>query len=434
MNFWLKSLFKTKSKPTLTATAPDPALMARVIAYRQKNAREALLDQYNDIYLFKLQPPQAWARHSLWATAIVILAFIVWAALFTLDEVTSGLGKVITTSREQVVQSMESGVVAEIMVKEGQRIEQGQPLMRINDVKIGSNMQETKARINALRATSVRLKAESMGKTKLSAADFSGITPDLIQSEIDTFQARRKALEGNLASQLQNLKISQEELQLTEPLAAKGLVSDIDVLRIKRTLAETRGRINEINDKFKADASFELSRIEGDMGSHTATLAGRTDAYKRTIVYSPKKGIVKNIRVNTLGAVVQSGQDILEIVPVEETLLIETRIRPTDIAFLHPGLPATVKLTAYDSGIYGWLEAEVLQISPDTLRDEVKREETYYRALVKTTTTALKSPNGEMLPIIPGMQAQVDIKTGKKSVLSYLFKPVLKIREAFRER
>jgi len=434
MNFFLKFLFKTKPKPAVTANAPDPVLMARVMAHRQQNAREALRDQYNDIYLFKLQPPQAWARHSLWATAIVIVAFIVWASVFTLDEVTSGLGKVITTSREQVVQSMESGVVAEIMVKEGQHVEQGQALMRINDVKIGSNMQETKARINALRAASVRLKAESLGKTKLSAADFSGITADLIQSEIDTFQARRKALEGNLASQLQNLKISQEELQLTEPLAAKGLVSDIDVLRIKRSLAETRGRINEINDKFKADASSELSRIEGDMGSHTATLAGRTDAYKRTIVYSPKKGIVKNIRVNTLGAVVQSGQDILEIVPVEETLLIETRIRPTDIAFLHPGLPATVKLTAYDSGIYGWLEAEVLQISPDTLRDEVKRDETYYRALVKTSTTALKSPNGEMLPIIPGMQAQVDIKTGKKSVLSYLFKPVLKIREAFRER
>lgn len=434
MNFFLKFLFKTKPKPAVTANAPDPLLMARVMAHRQQNAREALRDQYNDIYLFKLQPPQAWARHSLWATAIVIVAFIVWASVFTLDEVTSGLGKVITTSREQVVQSMESGVVAEIMVKEGQHVEQGQALMRINDVKIGSNMQETKARINALRAASVRLKAESLGKTKLSATDFSGITADLIQSEIDTFQARRKALEGNLASQLQNLKISQEELQLTEPLAAKGLVSDIDVLRIKRSLAETRGRINEINDKFKADASSELSRIEGDMGSHTATLAGRTDAYKRTIVYSPKKGIVKNIRVNTLGAVVQSGQDILEIVPVEETLLIETRIRPTDIAFLHPGLPATVKLTAYDSGIYGWLEAEVLQISPDTLRDEVKREETYYRALVKTSTTALKSPNGEMLPIIPGMQAQVDIKTGKKSVLSYLFKPVLKIREAFRER
>jgi adhesin transport system membrane fusion protein len=268
----------------------------------------------------------------------------------------------------------------------------------------------------------------------LTANAFIGIPPELIRHEMATFQARKKALEGNLASQLQNLKISQEELSITEPLAAKGLVSDIDVLRIQRAISETRGRIAEIQDKYKADASGELARIEGDLGAHSATLTGRADAFKRTVLYAPKKGTVKNIRVNTLGAVVQIGQDVLEIVPLEDNLLIETRIRPTDIAFLRPGLPAIVKLTAYDSGIYGWLEAEVLQISPDTLRDEVKREETYYRALVKTTSHGLKRPNGEMLPIIPGMQAQVDIKTGQKSVLSYLFKPVLRMREAFRER
>jgi adhesin transport system membrane fusion protein len=279
-------------------------------------------------------------------------------------------------------------------------VEAGQPLLRIDDVKIGANMQETKARIHALRASAIRLQAEVQGKP-LTANAFSGIPPELIRHEMATFQARKKALEGNLASQLQNLKISQEELSITEPLAAKGLVSDIDVLRIQRAISETRGR---------------------------------ADAFKRTVLYAPKKGTVKNIRVNTLGAVVQIGQDVLEIVPLEDNLLIETRIRPTDIAFLRPGLPAIVKLTAYDSGIYGWLEAEVLQISPDTLRDEVKREETYYRALVKTTSHGLKRPNGEMLPIIPGMQAQVDIKTGQKSVLSYLFKPVLRMREAFRER
>ena len=241
-------------------------------------------------------------------------------------------------------------------------------------------------------------------------------------------------METNLASQLQNLKISQEELAITEPLAAKGLVSDIDVLRIKRSIADVRGRINELHDKYKADASAELARIEGDLGSQSATLAGRADAFKRTVLYAPKKGVVKNIRVNTLGAVVHTGQDILEIVPLEDNLLVETRIRPTDIAFLRPGLPAIVKLSAYDAGIYGWLEAEVMQISPDTLRDEIKRDETFYRALVKTKTTGLKTPQGELLPIIPGMQAQVDIKTGQKSVLSYLFKPVLRMREAFRER
>jgi adhesin transport system membrane fusion protein len=363
-----------------------------------------------------------------------LAVFIAWAAWFTLDEVTSAQGKVITSSREQVVQSMEAGVVTDILVKEGQVVASGQPLLRIDDVKIGANMQETKARIHALRATAIRLRAESQGKQQLSANDFNAIPPDLIRNEIETFQARKKALEGNLSSQLQNLKISQEELSITEPLAAKGLVSDIDVLRIKRTISETRGRIAEIYDKYKADASSELSRIEGDLGSHSATLTGRADAFKRTVLYAPKKGTVKNLKVNTLGAVVQIGQDILEIVPLEDNLLIETRIRPTDIAFLRPGLPAIVKLSAYDSGIYGWLDAEVMQISPDTLRDEIKREETYYRALVKTNTNGLKTPTGELLPIIPGMQAQVDIKTGQKSVLSYLFKPVLRMREAFRER
>jgi adhesin transport system membrane fusion protein len=435
MTKWLQWFFNRHSKTTqANAGGADPALMARVNAYRQQNAKQAVMDQYNDIYLFHLQSPRAWARYGLWSAALVIAVFIAWAAWFTLDEVTSAQGKVITSSREQVVQSMEAGVVTDILVKEGQVVESGQPLLRIDDVKIGANMQETKARIHALRATAIRLRAESQGKQQLTANDFSAIPPDLIRNEIETFQARKKALEGNMSSQLQNLKISQEELSITEPLAAKGLVSDIDVLRIKRTVSETRGRIAEIYDKYKADASSELSRIEGDLGSHSATLTGRTDAFKRTVLYAPKKGTVKNLKVNTLGAVVQIGQDILEIVPLEDNLLIETRIRPTDIAFLRPGLPAIVKLSAYDSGIYGWLEAEVMQISPDTLRDEIKREETYYRALVKTNTNGLKTPTGELLPIIPGMQAQVDIKTGQKSVLSYLFKPVLRMREAFRER
>ena len=435
MNTWLRWLLRQpKASDAAQWATADPGLMTKVNAHRQSNAMQAVYDQYNDIYLFHLQAPRAWTRYGLWCVAGVLVAFFAWAALFHLDEVTSAQGKVITSSREQIVQSMEAGVVSEMLVKEGQSVEAGQALLRIDDVKIGANMQETKARVNALRATAVRLRSEVQGRAQLSVNDFAGLPADLARNEIDTFQARKKALETNLASQLQNLKISQEELAITEPLAAKGLVSDIDVLRIKRSIADVRGRINELHDKYKADASAELARIEGDLGSQSATLAGRADAFKRTVLYAPKKGVVKNIRVNTLGAVVHTGQDILEIVPLEDNLLVETRIRPTDIAFLRPGLPAIVKLSAYDAGIYGWLEAEVMQISPDTLRDEIKRDETFYRALVKTKTTGLKTPQGELLPIIPGMQAQVDIKTGQKSVLSYLFKPVLRMREAFRER
>jgi adhesin transport system membrane fusion protein len=232
----------------------------------------------------------------------------------------------------------------------------------------------------------------------------------------------------------QNLKVAQDEMKITDPLAARGLVSEIEVLRIQRSISETRGRISELQSKFRSDAAIDLARVEAELGSQSATLVGRTDAFKRTVLRSPKRGVVKNMRINTEGAVVQSGQDIMEIVPVDDTLLIETRIRPTDIAFLRPGLPVTVKVTAYDSGIYGWLDGELLQISPDTLRDEVRREETYYRVLVRTRSAVLNTPDGKALPIIAGMQAYVDIKTGQKSVLSYLFKPVLRAREALRER
>jgi adhesin transport system membrane fusion protein len=230
------------------------------------------------------------------------------------------------------------------------------------------------------------------------------------------------------------LKLATEELRITEPLAAQGMVSDIEILRIRRTIAEAKGRMAEMTGKFRADAASEASKVESDLAAQTAGLTSREDSFKRTVLRAPKRGIVKNVSVNTVGGVVQSGQALLEIVPIDEKLLIEARVRPADIAFLRPGLTAVVKITAYDATQYGWLSGSVIQISPDTLRDEVRRDEFYYRVVVKTDQSALSSPAGQRLPIIPGMVAQVDIKTGEKSVLSYLFKPVLKAREALRER
>jgi adhesin transport system membrane fusion protein len=246
--------------------------------------------------------------------------------------------------------------------------------------------------------------------------------------------ARRGALESTISGLQQSLQLATDELAMTEPLAAKGLVSDIDVLRLRRTIAELRSRIAEASSKFRAEASIELGRVEADLGTQNATLTGRADSYKRAVLRAPKRGVVKNMRITTVGGVVQSGQDVLEIVPLDDTLLIETRIRPADIAFLRPGLKAIVKITAYDSGIYGWLEGDLIQISADTLRDDIRREDTYYKVMVRTNSSALKTSNGHHFPIIPGMQASVDIKTGEKSVLAYLFKPVLRAREALRER
>lgn len=433
---WVERLMRRalRSEAQAPAGNPDAALQARVQALRQANARQALHDQLGDIYLMQLQPPPRWQRHGLKAVAATLLLFVLWAALTTLDEVTTGVGKVVPSSREQVVQAAESGVIAEVLVREGQLVEAQEALVRIDDVRLGANLQESQARLNGLQAAGVRLRAESLGAPLAFKPELLKRNPELVRTEQDTYRARRQSLDASVNALQQTLKVAQEELRITEPLAAKGLVSDIDVLRIQRSISETRGRITELQTKYRADAAAELARIEGELGSQSATLAGRADAFKRTVLRAPKRGVVKNIRVTTQGGVVQAGQDILEIVPADDTLLVETRIRPTDIAFLRPGLPATVKLTAYDSAAYGWLDAEVIQISPDTLRDEVRRDETYYRAVVRTHSASLKSRDGRTLPVIAGMQAYVDIKTGEKSVLSYLFKPVLRAREALRER
>ena len=434
---WIERAFGRmfrQSERDAQAGMADPALMAKVKHFRMVNARQALNDQLSDVYLLRLQPPPRYLRHGLKAVALTLFVFVLWASLTQLDEVTTGIGKVVPTSREQLVQVSEAGIVAEVMVKEGQLVEADEPLVRIDDVRLGANMQESQARINGLQAAAIRLKAEAQGAPLKFPAALVKRNPALVKTEEEAFNARRQSLDASIVALNQSLKVALEEMKLTEPLAARGLVSEMDVLRIKRNISETRGRISELKAKYKADASAELSRVEAELGSQNATLVGRTDAFKRTVLRSPKRGVVKNIRITTQGGVVQAGQDILEIVPIDENLLVETRIRPVDIAFLRPGLPATVKITAYDSGIYGWLEGELVQISPDTLRDEVRRDETYYKVIVRTQSASLKTRDGKSLPIIAGMQAYVDIKTGQKSVLSYLFKPVLRAREALRER
>lgn len=251
---------------------------------------------------------------------------------------------------------------------------------------------------------------------------------------METFRTKRLSLESMIASQRHQLEIAQNELALTEPLAAKGLVSDLDVLKIKRSIADNKSKIAEIRGRFVADSASELSKVEAELKSLSAGLVGKKDTLTRTLIKAPKRGIVKNMRVTTLGGVVQSGQEMMEIVPIDDVLIVEAKIRPDDIAFLRPGQESTIKVTAYDSSIFGTLHGTLVSVSPDTIRDDIRRDETYYRAIVKTDKSYLMAPTGKPLPIIAGMHTQVDIKIGQKSVLSYLFKPLLKSREALRER
>lgn len=414
--------------------AEQQALMRKILRLRSENQAQADLDLVDDVYAATLRERQPAVRWGLYSTVLVLLVFVVWAAWAQLEEVTTGSGKVIPTSREQVIQSLESGVLAEIMVSEGDTVEADQPLLRIDDVRQGASVKEGQSKVDALLAAAARLRAESQGGALVFPAEVQRRAPELIRNERETFEARRRSLDASLGAQQQALRLAQDELRITEPMAAGGYVSDVEVLRIKRTLAEAKGRIAELSGKFRAEAAAELARIESELAGQRAGLTSREDTFRRTVLRAPKRGVVKNIRINTLGGVIQPGQDLLEIIPMDDSLLIETRIRPSDIAFLRPGMEAIVKVTAYDSAVYGWLPAKLVQISPDTLRDEVRRDETYYRALVRTDAAALKTPDGKSLPIIPGMLAQVDIKTGQKSVLSYVFKPVLRAREALRER
>lgn len=419
-------------------THPQPSerqsLLERVMRSRAANRAQADLDLMDDLYAAQLHPNQRWLRWGLYMVASVLLVFVVWASLAQLEEVTSGTGKVIPTSREQIIQSLETGVLAEMLVAEGDTVEVDQPLLRIDDVRQNASMREGQTRIDALLAAAARLRAESQGVALNFPPELQKRAPGLIRNERDTYEARRRNLDNSLQAQQQAVRLANDELRITEPMAAKGYVSEVEVLRIRRNLAEARGRLSELTARFRAEAAAELAKVESDMAAQQAVFSSREDAVRRTVLRAPKRGVVKNVRINTVGGVIQPGQDLLEIVPLDDSLLIETRIRPSDIAFLRPGLSAVVKVTAYDSSIYGWLPARLVQISPDTLRDDVRRDETYYRAVVRTDRASLKTPDGKDLPIIPGMLAQVDIKTGHKSVLSYLFKPVLRAREALRER
>jgi adhesin transport system membrane fusion protein len=416
------------------AQGDQQALMQKIVRLRRENQNQADLDLVDDVYAATLRERQPALRWGLYSIVLVMLVFVLWAAWAQLEEVTTGSGKVIPTSREQIIQSLESGVLAEIMVSEGDTVEADQALLRIDDVRQGASVKEGQSKVDTLLAAAARLRAESLGGALAFPAEVQRRAPDLIRNEQQTFEARRRSLDASLGAQQQALRLAQDELRITEPMAAGGYVSDVEVLRIKRTIAEAKGRMSELNGKFRADAAAELARVESELAGQRAGLTSREDTFRRTVLRAPKRGVVKNIRINTVGGVIQPGQDLLEIIPMDDSLLIETRIRPSDIAFLRPGMEAIVKVTAYDSAIYGWLPAKLVQISPDTLRDEVRRDETYYRALVRTDAAALKTPDGRSLPIIPGMLAQVDIKTGQKSVLSYVFKPVLRARDALRER
>ncbi|EGT4951982.1 HlyD family efflux transporter periplasmic adaptor subunit [Cronobacter sakazakii] len=369
----------------------------------------------------------------IWLTLAALVLFFVWAWFATLDEVTVGTGKITPSSRAQVIESLDGGIVNALMVHEGDVVERGQMLARLDPTRFQSNYGEAAARARALRASSERLRSELTGEP-LQFSEESMREPALVARERQLYESRRRNLNETLENLQKTYNLVMAELRMTQPLVAKGAASEVEVIRLQRQAAELKGKMDDARNQFAVRAREEQVKNNADLDAQLQVMAGKADQLDRATLFSPVRGVVKDIQVTTVGGVLQPGGKLMEIVPLEDQLLVETRINPRDIAYIRPGLPATVKITAYDSSIYGDLKGEVEMVSPDTLLDEVKRDQFYYRVYVRTKSAELKNRNGKRFPILPGMVANVEIKTGQKTVLDYLIKPLNKVKEALRER
>lgn len=414
------------------------------------------------------------SRVTVWAVAACLIAALTWANFAVLEEVTTGEGKAIPSSKIQVIQNLEGGIISEIFVREGQVVAKGDVLLRLDDTRFLSNQGESEADRLALIARIERLTAEAEGRPIAMPEEISRSAPQLAEDELALYRSRLQRLHSEqrtLGEQLRqktqelaefrsksqqyrsSLGLLQQELNMSQPLVASGAISQVEILRLRRSVVEVRGSlnatnlaipraeaaINEIKSKveeselaFRSDAFKELNDARTELKKITASSSAIDDRVSRTTVISPVKGIIKQLKISTIGGVVQPGSDMLEIVPLEDNLLIEAKVRPQDVAFLHPGQKAMVKFSAYDYTIYGGLKANLELISADTITDEEGKS--FYLIQVRTEQSHLGSAEHPLL-IIPGMIATVDIITGEKSVLDYLLKPVLKARaEALRER
>lgn len=405
------------------------------------------------------------ARFLLYATVLVLSALIFWASRAELDEVTRGSATVVPSRQVQVVQSLDGGIVSEILTREGQVVTAGQLLLRIDATRFVSSLRENRAQYLALLAKTARLAAIAEGKpftvpekVAVEAADVAAAETRLHETSTHELESAIGVYDQQLAQRRQelneaisfreqsdrNFDLAVQELEQTEPLVASGAVSQVEILRLKREVSKLRGdreqssaqvtraraaiaeakrKREQIELDFRNEVRKELSEASAQLSSLAEGSVGLEDRVKQTEVRSPVRGTVKRLLINTQGGVVLPGRDIIEIVPLDDTLLLEARIAPRDIGFLRPGQAATVKFSAYDFLVFGGLDAVVESIGADTITDDDGKP--FYLVRVRTHRSSL----GDGLPIIPGMLSEVDILTGRKTVLDYLLKPVLRARQ-----
>lgn len=369
----------------------------------------------------------------IWLTAALLLSLLIWAWHFKLVEVSTGTGKVVPSSKEQIIQSLEGGILAHLLVKEGDIINAGQVLAELDPTRTEAMVQESASRMRAAQATAVRLSAEVNGTPLTFPAEVLA-EPGLVRSETALYYSRLDSLKSSLEGIARSQALVSRELALTEPLVVRGAASNVEVLRLKRQIAELQTKAADTRTQYLVKAGEDLARANAEIEAQRSVTRGRTDALTRLTIVSPVRGVVNDISVTTVGGILPPDGKLMAIVPLDEQLLIEARLSPRDIAFIHPGQDAMVKITAYDYAIYGGLPGKVTLISPNTIQDEVRHDVYYYRVYIRTDSDRLKNKAGKDFPISPGMIATVDIHTGEKTVLDYLLKPFNKAREALRER
>ncbi|WP_324740276.1 HlyD family type I secretion periplasmic adaptor subunit [Tsuneonella sp. CC-YZS046] len=375
-------------------------------------------------------------KRSKWLVWGLLAFFVVafaWASLAELDEVATGSGRVVPTSREQIVQSLEGGILAKLLVRQDDIVRPGQVLAQLDPTLARSTVEESAAKYRAALAAAARLRAE-VNQTPLTFPAELDDYPDLKAAETRLYTARRRSLTDSISLIDESLALIGKEVAIGESLIEVGAASNVEVIRLKRQRADLALKKADLRSQYIVEAREELAKAEAEIETLAPVVTGRSDTLNRLTLRSPVRGIVKNIEVSTVGGVVPPNGQVMEIIPLDDRLMIEARMSPRDIAFIHPGQRATVKITAYDYSIYGGLDGEVTSISPDTIRDEVKPEIFYYRVFIRTRTDSLIDKQGKRYPIVPGMIATVDIHTGQKTVLQYLLKPLNRAREALRER
>lgn len=362
----------------------------------------------------------------IFSVVIGTVALLIWANFSSLDVVSRAHGVVIPSSKTQIIQSPDGGVIDKILVKEGDVVEKGTLLVQLDKIRANAVYQETLAKKASLEAAVARLKAEVSGEDFQIQGDLTKY-PDIADAELALYTKRKSALEDDLRTLETSLALTKRELRINEPLLKSGEVSEVDVLRLRRQVNDIQGSILQRRNKFLSDAQVDLVKAVADLTAQNEILSSRENMLQQTDVVSPIRGVVKNIKFSTEGGVVRPAEDIMQIVPIEEELMLEIKINPADIAYLREGQKASVKMEAYSYTTLDNLDGELTYISPDTLKDESTTNDIrYYKGHIKITTKRSGQADPNLSRILPGMTATVDIKIGRRTVLEYILKPVMR--------